>query len=126
MKDKNRGSATIEVTFLMPILLFLMVLFITMLLGGYRQAKLHSDLVVYSVESGWGNRTEVNENVRKAEQNDLILYSQEDEIQFTKQYKLEFCLEQRKRISDTEEKLRRWQIFGIIISDGRISSIYSS
>lgn len=113
---KNQGSATLEVTLIMPVILFLMVLFITMLLGVYRQAELHSNLVVYSVESNWENCLKEHEDARRMENDDLVIYSQEDTIQFTERYKLESYIEQKKRTSDIEEKLRRWQLLGDVIS----------
>ncbi len=116
-KYKNQGSATLEVTLIMPLILLIMVLFITMLSGVYYQAELHSDLVVYSIESERENCLEKNEDVRRIEKNDLFIYSQEGMIQFVKQYELEFYIEQKKRVSDTEEKLRRWQLFGNVISE---------
>ncbi len=77
---------------------------------------MHSVLVVYSIESTWGYGSEENADVKTIAEGDLIIYTQDDVIQLARQYKLESSIEQRKRISETEEKLRRWQIIGDVIS----------
>jgi hypothetical protein len=96
----------------MPIALMLMVLFITMLLSVFQQASCYTELVVYSMEELMGNQTtNVPENVQLQE-GDLIVYSNEVTIQFLTQYSIDSQLEQRVRVSEVEERLRRWQLIG--------------
>lgn len=96
----------------MPIALMLMVLFITMLLSVFQQTSVYTELVVYSMEGLMGNQTtNVPENVQLQE-GDLIVYSHEVTIQFLAQYSIDSQLEQRVRVSEVEERLRRWQLIG--------------
>lgn len=109
MKD-NRGSAIIEVTFIMPILLMMMVLFITMLLGVLQQACVHSELMYYSAESE--NTDWDTSEVALSMRGDRRTFSQNVNIGFVQGYNISSKITQTVRISQVEENLRRWQIIG--------------
>ncbi|MCM1494805.1 MAG: hypothetical protein NC089_03300 [Bacteroides sp.] len=106
----NRGSAIIEVTFIMPILLMVMVLFITMLLGVFQQAHVHSELMYYSAES---KNTDWNtSDAMLSVQGDKRIYSQNVNMEFVQGYPVSGNVTQIVRVSRPEENLRRWQVIG--------------
>ncbi len=109
MKD-NRGSAIIEVTLIMPILLMMMVLFITMLLGVLRQAYVHSELMYYSAESE--NTHWITSETALSIQGDRKTFSRNVNIGFVQGYNISGSITQTVRVSQVEENLRRWQIIG--------------
>lgn len=106
----NRGSTILEVTLIMPILLMMMVLFITMLLGVFQQAKIHSELMFYSAgqeESNWQNSA-----VTLSVQKDKRTFSQKTSVTLVQGYDISCEVTQTVRSSSVEDNLRRWQILG--------------
>lgn len=111
MKGHNRGSATIEVTLIMPILLMLMTLFITMLLGVFQQAEVHSRLM-YDSAVGEEEKYQQNDSVHILFQKDKIIYSQGVKVSFVRGYEVSSKEQQVSRSSNVEDNLRRWQVLG--------------
>lgn len=106
----NRGSTVVEVTLIMPILLMMMVLFITMLLGVFQQAYVHSGLMYDSAEDesvDWDNP-----EIILSVQGDRKTFSRNVNIEFVQGYSISSDIRQTVRISGAEEKLRRWQVIG--------------
>jgi hypothetical protein len=113
---KNSGSATLEVTMLMPVILLIMVLFLTMLLGVLHQADMHSDLVVYSARQRLESSPETETEYIRQNKGDAVMYSNTSTMQFANEYALELQIEQTMRITDTDKNIRRWQLLGGIVS----------
>ena len=127
--NNNRGSTTIEITLWMPVILLVTVLMITLLLADLQQAKMHSELVVYSVEHEMakeeGSR---NRNDRRAEEepavysvvskeDDCVVYTSQSHYLIASGYEIGESLEQKIRSVDEIRRLRRWQLLGSAISE---------
>lgn len=128
--NKNRGSATIEITLLMPVIILVTVLIFTLLLAGLQQAKIHSELVVYSVEQELakeeGSRNQNNRQVTTeetvlhsavSEEDDCIVYASQSRFLIASGYEISERLEQRIRSVDEIRRIRRWQMLGSAISE---------
>lgn len=109
-KRHNRGSAIVEVTLIMPVILILMVLFITMLLGGLQQAKTHASLMMEYTDESVIEKTAVFEK-------DYQVYTQTVELEFVQGYPLHSIEQQIIRSTSEEERIRRWQVFGSLVSE---------
>lgn len=106
LSTKNRGSAVIEITLLLPLILWFMVLLITMLLGTLQQARVHSGLMItYAGIDSYG----------KAEAGKQI-YSETMEFCLTEGYGITSEEQQVVRNSNIEEELRRWQLVGDMVA----------
>ena len=46
-EKRNRGSATLEITLLMPMVLMILILILTMLISALQQAQVHGELMIY-------------------------------------------------------------------------------
>lgn len=108
-KYQNQGSAIVEVTLIMPIILMIMVLFITMLLGVLRQAETHAQLMLAYVD------TDGKEQEGKVLQ-DAQVYSEAVVVKLARGYEIYSEEEQILRTSVTEEKIRRWQILEGVVA----------
>lgn len=118
-KQTNQGSAVIEVTLIMPILLLIMVLMITLLLSVWKQAEIHMKLVTYSAEQRLGGSvcTKEPEGMVQSAEKDCNIYSAVSELELLSQYGISVTLNQTMRDSDTQQVLRRWQLVEAIISE---------
>lgn len=122
MKKRNQGSAIVEVTMIMPILLLIMVLLLSLLLGVLGQAKIHTGLMRCSISEKLQN--EQSTEVIISTQGDKIIYSQQAEFALVKGYDMVSQEQQVIRVSKVEENLRRWQLLGYIVSEGRVPSVF--
>lgn len=119
---RNQGSMIIEVTLIMPVILMLMVLFLTLLLSVLRQAEVHSALMTEYImyeNSGaaeWEGKDTAFEGSADVV-GDRRIYSGEAEITLIRGYGISSVEQQVVRISDIEEKLRRWQMLGDLGSE---------
>lgn len=102
----NQGSAIIEVTLIISVILMIMVLFITILLGVLRQAEVHATLMT-EYEKLQGSNTK----------GDCLIYSEQTKITLVQGYEVSSVEQQVVRISKVEDNLRRWQIFGDMVSE---------
>lgn len=119
---RNRGSMIIEVTLIMPLILMLIVLLITLLLAVLRQAKVHSALMTEYT-------SHENEKVNKVERMDILtdveeetkgdrrIYSKSTELMLVQRYGIASTEQQVIRMSNVEDRLRRWQVFGDMLSE---------
>lgn len=128
--NNNRGSTTIEITLLMPVILLFTVLMITLLLADLQQARIHSELVVYSVEQELAKEEESrNRNNRQIKmegtaqdkadrkEDDNIVYTSQSRFRIAVGYEIEEHLEQRIRSVEEIKRIRRWQMVGSAISE---------
>ena len=122
MKKRNQGSAIVEVTMIMPVLLLIMVLLLSLLLGVLKQAEVHTDLMWYSISEKLQN--EQSTEVIISTQGDKIIYSQQAELTLVKGYEIVSREQQVIRVSKVEDNLRRWQLLGYIVSEGRVPSVF--
>ena len=124
MRKRNRGSATVEITLLMPMILLVTVLCISLLLGEFEQVKKHMELVVYGVTSEIMGEGESdtwlkqlgNPEIKQREDNLLKVYYSQGEGQWVKGYGISYQAEYKMRDSNSIEKIRRWQLLGDIVS----------
>lgn len=123
MKKRNQGSAIIEVTMIMPFLLLIMVLLLSLLLGVIKQAKVHTDLMWYSISENTQHEQSIE--VKTSTQGDKIIYSQQAELTLVKGYEIVSQERQVIRISKVEDNLRRWQMLGYFASEGRVPSVFN-
>lgn len=112
------GSAIVEVTMIMSLVLMILFLLLTMLLGGWQQAQAHAGLMLLA------DRSERQQEEKCETENGRIVYSESVHIEIVKGYSIDKTEYQIERQTETEEKLRRWQIFGDAISDGGLSSMH--
>lgn len=104
----NSGSATVEVTLIMPVVLMILVLIITMLLSVLQQAQVHSNLMLcHADEWGAGNKT----------------YEETAQLELVKGYPIISEETVVVRRSFIETQIRRCQIFEDMGSDGGTSPI---
>lgn len=97
---KNRGSATLEITLLMPMVLMILILILTMLIGALQQAQVHGELMIYYADvEALGKKTGTE------------IHEEETELQLIKGYELHSVQQQVVRYSKTQDRLRRWQVF---------------
>ena len=128
--NNNRGSTTIEITLLMPVILLVTVLMITLVLADLQQAKIHSELVVYSVEQELakeeGSRNRKNRQIEvegsaqdksARKEGDNIVYTSQSWFRIAAGYDIGENLEQRIRSVDEIRRIRRWQMVGSAISE---------
>lgn len=120
LKEKNRGSAVIEVTLLMPLILLIMTVLLTMLLGGLKQAEIHSGLMHYSLSNEQSLNSPEIEVSNKA---DKVIYTQVAGLTLVPGYEMLSKEQQVARVSHVEEHLRRWQLLGNIASEGGLSPV---
>lgn len=111
----NQGSTIIEVTLIMPVLLMMMVLFITLLLGVLQQANVHSELMYYSAEPERDDKQ--GPSVAISVQGDKKAYSQQVDVTLIEGYGISYDVTQTIRISNVEENLRRWQMLGDLVTE---------
>ena len=116
----NQGSATIEVTLIMPVILMIMVLFISMLLSVLQQAKTQSELMIQWTEEtckaaeqknlglDWILRLDVGEGLNSTKR----VYSENVSTELVNGYRIDATQQQVIRVSATEDCLRRWQLIG--------------
>lgn len=123
MKKRNQGSAIVEVTMIMPVLLLIMVLLLSLLLGVLKQAEVHTNLMRCSISEKLQN--EQSTEVIISTQGDKIIYSQQAEFALVKGYDIVSQEQQVIRVSKVEDNLRRWQLIGYIASEGRVPSIFN-
>lgn len=119
MKKKcNCGSAIVEVTMIMSLVLMILFLLLTMLLSGWQQTQAHAGLMLLT-GSGEKNQEETCEV-----KNGRSIYSEKVHIELVKGYSIDKTEYHIERQTETEEKLRRWQMFGDTISDGGLSPVH--
>ena len=124
MKKRNRGSATIEITLVMPVILLVTVLCISLLLGEFEQVKKHMELVVYGVTleiTGEGDsdnpvKQSDNPEIKQRKDNMIKVYYSQGEVQLVKGYGVSYQVEYKMRDSNSIERIRRWQLLGDIVS----------
>lgn len=116
----NQGSATIEVTLIMPVILMIMVLFISMLISVLQQAKAQSELMIQWTEEtckeaeqetwgmDWIRRLGVGKGLNSAKR----VYSESVSTELVNGYRIDVTQQQVIRVSATEDCLRRWQLIG--------------
>lgn len=104
----NTGSAVIEVTLIMPLILMVLVLLITMLLSVLQQAQVHASLILEHVDE-YGTGIEMCQDMAQ--------------IELVKGYPIRSEEAVTVRKSSIDRQIRRWQIFGDLGSDGGVSSI---
>lgn len=98
-RQKNRGSATLEITLLMPMVLMILILILTMLISALQQAQVHGELMIYYADvEALGRKTGKE------------IYKEETELQLVQGYELRSVQQQVVRYSETQDRLRRWQI----------------
>ena len=112
-RERNTGSAVIEVTLIMSIVLLVIILLLTMLLGEWKQAEAHADMMLCS-EADIKQRNEKTETEIDGE---CIIYSRKVNIKLVQGYAIEKTEYQIERKAGTEQRLRRWQLLGDILSD---------
>lgn len=117
----NRGSAIVEVTMIMSLILMVLFLLLTMLLGGWQQAQAHADLMLLTDRS-----KNMQEEVKCEQTNDRIIYQKKTHLELIKGYSIDKTEYQIERQTAAEEKLRRWQLIGDTISDGGIPTVCDS
>ena len=99
-EKRNRGSATLEITLLMPMVLMILILILTMLISALQQAQVHGELMIYYADvEALGKKT------------GMEIYEEETELQLIKGYELHSVQHQVVRYSETQDRLRRWQVF---------------
>lgn len=122
-KGKNRGSTIIEVTLIMPMILMIMVLFITMLLSALQQAKAHAGLMITWTEEAYVDEMNSTNERRSGTnpleqpgilQQDVRVFSEEVTLEMVNGYEITSTEQQKIRITETEKCLRRWQLFGSV------------
>lgn len=113
----NHGSMIIEVTLIMPVILLLMILFITLLLSVFQQAKVHSTLMMEHTEDKDHGGSRENDGYSVEVQGDRRIYSKPVEVVLVQGYGITSVEQQVMRVSDIENKLRRWQLVGDMVSE---------
>ncbi len=118
----NQGSMIIEVTLIMPVILMILVLLLTLLFSVFRQAEVHSALMPkYTMYEN--SRTEEEKGKNTASEGkadaygDRRIYSEKAEITWIQGYEISSVEQQIVRISDVEDKLRRWQMLGDLVPE---------
>lgn len=117
----NQGSMIIEVSLIMPVILMILVLLLTLLFSVFRQAEVHSALMTkYTMYEN--SRTEEKGKNTASEgkadaYGDRRIYSGKAEITWIQGYEISSVEQQIVRISDVEDKLRRWQMLGDLVPE---------
>lgn len=119
---RNRGSMIIEVTLIMSLILMIMVLLITLLLAVLRQAEVHSALMTEytsheNKRADEVERMDILTDVEKETKGDRRIYSKSTELMLVQRYGIVSTEQQVIRMSNVEDKLRRWQVFGDVLSE---------
>lgn len=113
-RERNAGSAVIEVTLIMSmVLLVIMLLLLTMLLGEWKQAEAHADMMLCIEE----NQRQPDDRIETETHGERIIYSQNVNIKLVQGYAIKKTEYQIERKRGTEQRLRRWQLLGNILSD---------
>ena len=112
-RDWNTGSAVIEVTLIMSMVLLVIMLLLTMLLGEWKQAETHADMMLCLGE----NQRQPDDRIETETHGERIIYSQNVNIELAQGYAIEKTEYQIERKRETEQRLRRWQLLGDILSD---------
>lgn len=112
-RERNAGSAVIEVTLIMSMVLLVIMLLLTMLLGEWKQAEAHADMMLCIGE----NQRQPDDRIEIETHGERIIYSQNVNIKLVQGYAIEKTEYQIERKRGTEQKLRRWQLLGNILSD---------
>ena len=109
-RERNAGSAVIEVTLIMSMVLLVIMLLLTMLLGEWKQAEAHADMMLCIEE----NQRQPDDRI---ETETRIIYSQNVNIKLVQGYAIKKTEYQIERKRGTEQRLRRRQLLGNILSD---------
>lgn len=109
-RQKNGGSTVVEVTLIMPIILMIMVLFITMLISVLQQAKIHAELMIKAVDEAVLSNTILPEA-------DKQVYEQKVEVELVQGYPIISKEQIIYRNTNTEECLRRWQLVESFVTE---------
>ncbi len=110
-RERNAGSAVIEVTLIMSMVLLVIMLLLTMLLGEWKQAEAHADMMLCIEE----NQRQPDDRIET--HGERIIYSQNVNIKLVQGYAIKKTEYQIERKRGTEQRLRRWQLLGNILSD---------
>ncbi len=104
-RQSNKGSAVVEATCIMPLILMVTALCISMMLAVFQQAKVHSNLMfTYTDVTGSPDARPLL--------TDKKVYSEQVKSEPVTGYAIRSTERHVVRCSDTDQKLRRWQLLG--------------
>ncbi len=112
-RNRNQGSTVIEVTLIMGLVLVVIFLILTMLLGVWKQAEAHADMMTVEQDGTAQQDHEICTEVA----GDRIIYSKKVCVELVRGYAVKCREYQIERNTETEQRLRRWQLFGNLLSD---------
>lgn len=112
-RNRNQGSTIVEVTLIMSLVLVVIFLVLTMLLGVWKQAEAHADMMMVEQDAAVKQNHEICTEVA----GDRIIYSQKVCVELVRGYAVKSREYQIERKTETEQRLRRWQLFGNLLSE---------
>lgn len=97
----------------MSLVLVVIFLILTMLLGVWKQAEAHADMMTVEQDGTAQQDHEICTEVAGAR----IMYSKKVCVELVRGYAVKSSEYQIERDTETEQRLRRWQLFGNLLSD---------